>query len=132
MDSVIINSLVISITIVNVDAETQGNANGAATVNGAGGTAPYAYLWNDSLSQTNETATGLAAGTYMVTVTDANGCSNNIDVEIPQLVGLHDFTAPNIAIDGAKCLTYVAPNMVNLQLTIERWPEVEFRKTREI
>ncbi len=38
----------------------------------------------------------------------------------------------NIAIDGAKCLTYVAPNMVNLQLTIERWPEVEFRKTREI
>jgi peptide chain release factor 3 len=38
----------------------------------------------------------------------------------------------NIAIDGAKCLTYVAPNMVNLQLTIERWPDVEFRKTREI
>ena len=38
----------------------------------------------------------------------------------------------NIALDGADCLTYVAPNMVNLQLTIERWPDVIFRKTREI
>ena len=38
----------------------------------------------------------------------------------------------NIAIDGAGCLTYVAPNMVNLQLTIERWPDVDFRTTREI
>ena len=111
VDSVIINSLVISITIVNVDAETQGNANGAATVNGAGGTAPYAYLWNDSLSQTNETATGLAAGTYMVTVTDANGCSNNIDVEIPQLVGLHDFTAPISFL--------IFPNPADLLVTFE-------------
>ena len=38
----------------------------------------------------------------------------------------------NIALDGAECLTYIAPNMVNLQLTIERWPEVKFRETREI
>jgi len=38
----------------------------------------------------------------------------------------------NIALDGAECLTYVAPNMVNLQLTMERWPDVEFRETREI
>ena len=38
----------------------------------------------------------------------------------------------NIALDGAECMTYVAPNMVNLQLTIERWPDVDFRTTREI
>jgi len=38
----------------------------------------------------------------------------------------------NIAMDGADCMTYIAPNMVNLQLTIERWPDVEFRETREI
>jgi len=38
----------------------------------------------------------------------------------------------NIALDGAECITYVAPNMVNLQLTMERWPDVEFRETREI
>ena len=38
----------------------------------------------------------------------------------------------NLALDGAESLTYVAPNMVNLQLTMERWPDVEFRETREI
>ncbi len=38
----------------------------------------------------------------------------------------------NIALDGAEHITYVAPNMVNLQLTMERWPDVEFRETREI
>ena len=46
-----------------------------------------------------------------------------------------DFRRKNeshIAIDGADCMTYIAPNMVNLQLTIERWPDVDFRTTREI
>ena len=38
----------------------------------------------------------------------------------------------HIALDGAGHITYIAPNMVNLQLTIERWPDVEFRETREI
>jgi peptide chain release factor 3 len=38
----------------------------------------------------------------------------------------------NLALDGSDFLTYVAPNMVNLQLTMERWPDVEFRETREI
>ena len=38
----------------------------------------------------------------------------------------------NIALDGAEQLAYVAPNMVNLQLTMERWPDVVFNKTREI
>jgi len=38
----------------------------------------------------------------------------------------------NLATDGAGSLTYIAPNRVNLQLTQERWPDVEFRATREV
>jgi peptide chain release factor 3 len=38
----------------------------------------------------------------------------------------------NLALDGAGNLTYIAPNRVNLQLAQERWPEIEFRATREI
>jgi len=38
----------------------------------------------------------------------------------------------NLAIDGSGSLTYIAPNKVNLQLTQERWPNVEFRATREV
>jgi len=38
----------------------------------------------------------------------------------------------NLAEDGSGSLTYIAPNKVNLQLTQERWPDVEFRATREV
>ncbi|MBS1269686.1 MAG: Peptide chain release factor 3 [Gammaproteobacteria bacterium] len=38
----------------------------------------------------------------------------------------------HLATDGAGSLTYIAPNKVNLQLTQERWSNVEFRATREV
>ena len=37
----------------------------------------------------------------------------------------------NLALDGGGFLTYLAPSRVNLQLTQERWPDIEFRATRE-
>lgn len=37
----------------------------------------------------------------------------------------------NLALDGSDNLTYLAPTRVNLNLTIERWPGIEFRTTRE-
>jgi hypothetical protein len=39
---------------------------------GSGGVSPYSYLWSDG--QTVQHATGLSAGYYQVTATDANGC----------------------------------------------------------
>jgi peptide chain release factor 3 len=37
----------------------------------------------------------------------------------------------NIAIDSAGMLSYLAPSMVNLQLTMERHPNLTFNATRE-
>lgn len=37
----------------------------------------------------------------------------------------------NLALDGSDNLTYIAPTMVNLNLTKERYPEIEFHATRE-
>lgn len=37
----------------------------------------------------------------------------------------------NLAVDGGGYLTYLAPTRVNLELTIERWPDIRFRQTRE-
>lgn len=48
---------------------------GTATVNVTGGTPPYTYAWDDSFSQTSQTATALCAGTYNVTVTDNTGAT---------------------------------------------------------
>ncbi|ABQ07059.1 PKD domain containing protein [Flavobacterium johnsoniae UW101] len=51
----------------------RGTATGSATVTAAGGTPGYTYSWSPS-GGTAATATGLTAGTYTVTVTDANAC----------------------------------------------------------
>ncbi len=37
----------------------------------------------------------------------------------------------NLALDGSDNLTYIAPTMVNLTLSQERFPDILFRKTRE-
>lgn len=39
--------------------------------------------------------------------------------------------ANHLALDGGDNLAYLAPNRVNLSLTEERWPEIEFLATRE-
>lgn len=39
--------------------------------------------------------------------------------------------ADNLALDGGGHLSYLAPTRVNLSLTQERWPDVDFRSTRE-
>ena len=59
---------------VSTTDETSSNANdGTATASPAGGTPAYTYLWSNG--QTTPTITGLAPGTYTVTITDMNGCT---------------------------------------------------------
>ena len=60
-----------------------GASNGSATVNVTGGTGAYTYSWAPS-GGTAATATGLTAGTYTVTVTDANGCTATQSFTITQ------------------------------------------------
>ena len=52
-----------------------GQSNGTATATANGGSGIYNYSWSTSPAQTTLQATGLAAGTYTVIVTDANGCT---------------------------------------------------------
>ncbi len=68
--------------ISSIDVSCNGATDGAATVNAAGGTTPYSYLWSNG--QTTAMATGMGAGTYLVTVTDANGCSTVASVTITE------------------------------------------------
>ncbi|RLJ33280.1 putative secreted protein (Por secretion system target) [Chryseobacterium sp. 7] len=50
-----------------------GAANGEIKISVSGGKAPYTIAWTNGI--TGENNTGLVAGQYTVTVTDANGCS---------------------------------------------------------
>lgn len=61
-----------------------GASTGSATLSAQGGTAPYTYSWNTTPIQNGASATGLAAGTWMCTVTDLNGCTTTRNVTIAQ------------------------------------------------
>ncbi len=64
-------------------------ADGAATVAGGGGTTPYSYQWSvEAGAQTTATAGDLAAGSYRVTVTDANGCATQTEVTVTEPTAL--------------------------------------------
>lgn len=83
-------------------AETSNGANdGTATAAPSGGTMPYAYLWSNN--GMTATITGLAPGTYTVTVGDINGCTavqtvtvNSFNCNIAASI-----TASNVSCHGA-------------------------------
>jgi SprB repeat len=94
-------SIVVTPVITTVDC--RGSSTGAIALTIAGGTAPYTYLWNDG--NTSQNRTGLAAGTFSVTVTDANNCTRTqtgIAVTQPAAVLTLSHTQTNILINGAS------------------------------
>ena len=54
------------------DATCNGGTNGSISINVTGGTPSYSYSWSNGA--TTQNISGIAAGTYTVTVTDANTC----------------------------------------------------------
>lgn len=59
-----------------------GQANGSASVSASGGSTPYSYVWSSGGSNASES--GLAAGMYTVTITDANSCSTTCDITLTE------------------------------------------------
>jgi len=74
----------VTATVTALTHATCGNNNGAATVTAGGGTGSYTYNWAPS-GGTGNAASGLAPGTYTVTVTDANGCTRTATPTINNL-----------------------------------------------
>ena len=65
-----------------------GISNGSISISIGGGLPPYSYLWTND----NDTPTisGLTGGSYMVTVTDQNGCTLVLDFEVEIVNALLD------------------------------------------
>ncbi|RPD91603.1 hypothetical protein EGM88_14755, partial [Aureibaculum marinum] len=65
-----------------------GDNNGAIDITVVGGVGPYNYSWTTSdgsgLVAADEDQTGLTAGAYAVTITDANGATTTGSYEITE------------------------------------------------
>ncbi len=66
------------------DVDCNGGSNGAATASASGGTGPYSFTWNVDSTQTGKSAFGLSAGSYSVTVTDAEGCEATTSFQVDE------------------------------------------------
>jgi hypothetical protein len=73
-------ALSLSATMVNVSCN--GGSNASIDLSVSGGTSPYTYLWSNSA--TTQDISSLSAGTYSVTVTDANLCTQILSKTITQ------------------------------------------------
>ena len=76
------------------DVSCTGLSDGAVNLTVSGGTGAYTYSWTQGAVSvgTTQDLTNVAAGTYSVVVTDANGCSESGTA----VVGMTDSILPNI------------------------------------
>ncbi len=86
-------------TTMSINNSTCGYSNGSATCTVNGGQQPITFVWSTAPVQSLATATGLPAGTYSVTATDAGGCSASNSVTINNIAGptaqINTFTDEN-------------------------------------
>jgi gliding motility-associated-like protein len=93
--------LTVSISAIT-DVICNGMTTGSATALASGGTASYSYQW--SSGSLTATSSSLAAGTYSVTVTDANGCTVNTSATIaePSVLSVGIVSSVDVLCNGAS------------------------------
>ncbi|WP_329804352.1 T9SS type A sorting domain-containing protein, partial [Flavobacterium facile] len=102
VDFTITEPTVLALTAAaQTNVSCNGGSNGSASVTPSGGTPGYTYSWSPS-GGTAATATGLSAGTYTVTVTDANSCTTFVDFTItePTVLALTAAAQTNVSCNG--------------------------------
>ncbi|MBI3502475.1 MAG: T9SS type A sorting domain-containing protein [Bacteroidetes bacterium] len=106
-------ALAVNVAVVNASSCIAND--GSLTANVSGGTSPYNYSWSNG--GTTASITGLAQGTYTLTITDANNCTD---------ISVYTVSCPNAVTDlSPQDVFTVYPNPSNgdLRLTIN---EVRF------
>jgi gliding motility-associated-like protein len=115
--------------------------DGSGIATSTNGTLPYNYSWSNGAANVNN-ITALAPGDYSVTVTDAKGCSDDIDFIITRAIDdcnddTHSIFVPNIFYPGSdieenKVIKVYGKGIKSLQFTIyDRWGSKVFQTTNQ-
>jgi hypothetical protein len=68
--------------IASTDVSCDGASNGSLTLDVTGGTPPYDISWNTIPAQSGATASNLAPGSYVATITDWLGATTTVNTDI--------------------------------------------------
>lgn len=109
-------SVFVNVTDV-VDVICHGDATGAITVAGSGGTMPYSFSIAGAPFQPEPVFTGLTAGNYTITIEDAEGCGSTVNAMINQ--------PPPLIVDAGDDQTVELGYTIDLQ-AIANAPGVSF------
>jgi len=104
----VIEPAALALTATSSD-ETLG-ADGSIDLTVTGGTTPYTYAWTGGAGNNQDPASLVGNTSYMVTVTDDNGCTDTLSVYVGSVVGLNE--------GGALANMSVYPNPNNGQFTV--------------
>ncbi|NDA64429.1 MAG: hypothetical protein EBX50_20735, partial [Chitinophagia bacterium] len=94
----------VNLTHTAVNPTAPGVNDGSIDITPSGGDAPYTYTWSNGA--TTEDITGLAAGTYLVTGRDVNGC---IDTQLVVLTNRYPSIGDNVITASQTILSGTVP-----------------------
>ena len=103
---------------------TNGGSDGAIDVSVTGGTGSYTYSWDTSPVNTNQNLSGLSAGTYVLTATDAGGCSSTLTVTLTEPVGIDEASVSGFS--GVHNVPNPFTNQTEIQFAINGSGSVDF------
>ena len=89
----------------SINVSCLGNNDGSIIVTQVGGTGSFTYNWSNNMNTIDSTASSdtllnLQAGTYNVTVTDLNGCSDTANSTISEPIEIVTLLADTVACDS--------------------------------